>query len=180
MHQTDRPAQARLTHLSRLHPYPAMVADELALDLASEYIPTGGSILDPFCGSGRLLAAANCASVRVGVDSNPLAWLLTRAKLSPARTKVIGEILGDFSRVRKVRPTRHLKTSVHGTVDWFAPDIVRDLERVIAWLNGLRLAESELFLAASALSATVREVSFARQNGWKLHRLIPSLDDHDR
>src|ERR1700730_13829986 len=93
MHQMVHSAQARLTHLSRLHPYPAMVADELALDLASEYIPTGGSILDPFCGSGRLLAAANCASVRVGVDSNPLAWLLTRAKLSPARTKVIGEIL---------------------------------------------------------------------------------------
>ena len=171
MHQMDHPAQARLTYLSRLHPYPAMVADELALDLASEYIPTAGSILDPFCGSGRLLAAANCASVRVGVDFEPIGLASNSREAIFRPDESHWRDPGDFSRVRKVRPTRLLKTSVHGSIDWFAPDIVRDLERVIAWLNGLWLAEFELFLAASALSATVREVSFARQNGWKLHRL---------
>jgi site-specific DNA-methyltransferase (cytosine-N4-specific) len=171
MCQVDRRTTARLTHLSRLHPYPAMVADELALDLVADHVAPASSVLDPFCGSGRLLAAADHASVRVGVDANPLAWLLTRAKLSDARTAVISEMLRDFSQISKIRPSNCLNKAGHGSVDWFAPEIVRDLERIVIWLNGLQLAESELFLAAATLSATVRDVSFARQNGWKLHRL---------
>jgi site-specific DNA-methyltransferase (cytosine-N4-specific) len=171
MCQANNRGKARRTRLSRLHPYPAMVADELALDLVAEHLQPASSILDPFCGSGRLLAAADSASVRVGVDANPLAWLLTRAKLAPARATVIRDVLGDLPRARSVRATQRLEPTVNGNVEWFAPDVLADLEKVVAWLNGLLLPEPELTVVASALSATVREVSFARKSGWKLHRL---------
>lgn len=171
MCEVDHQQTARLTHLSRLHPYPAMVADELARDLVATHVPPDSRILDPFCGSGRILAAADRASVRVGIDANPLAWLLTRAKLSRARPEIISNILRDVSNIQKVNPKYQLKTTAHGSVDWFTPEIALDLEKVVVWLNDLQLADPELFLTASALSATVREVSFAKQNGWKLHRL---------
>jgi len=68
------------TRFSRLHPYPAMVGDELAFSLVRQYVPPQATILDPFCGSGKFLAAAEDAAIRVGIDANPLAWLLTKAK----------------------------------------------------------------------------------------------------
>lgn len=151
-----------------------MVADELALDLAAEHISPSTSLLDPFCGSGRLLAAADMASLRVGVDANPLACLLTRAKLAPASAGIVAEVLHQLPMAKKIRPIRSLTAFTNGKVEWFSSSVIRDLERVLTWLNGMQLAAPELSVVAAALSATVREVSFARQSGWKLHRLAAS------
>lgn len=151
-----------------------MVADELARTLAEEHVAPGARVLDPFCGSGRLLAAAETASLRVGFDVNPLAWLLTRAKLAPAEGTTVADILGDLARGRASNDGDRIGASDARKVDWFRPDTWRELERIVAWINAMRLAEAELLVVAAALSATVREVSYARQRGWKLHRLDPT------
>src|SRR5687768_12034639 len=73
------------TRLSRWHPYPAMIADDLATELASLHVRQGSRVLDPFCGSGRLLMAAAAKGASCfGYDVNPLARLLTEAKAAPA------------------------------------------------------------------------------------------------
>jgi len=160
----------KLTRLSRLHPYPAMVADELALDLVRRYLPEGATVLDPFCGSGRLLAAAKNATVRVGVDANPLAWLLTTAKLSNSAPGVVRSIADDLVLAKRTAPSGVHLMAPGRQVEWFAPEIRHELGRIVAWINSLGLPDPERHLVAAALSATVREVSFARQSGWKLHR----------
>lgn len=147
-----------------------MVADELALDLVHRYVPDGATVLDPFCGSGRLLAAAESATVRVGADTNPLAWLLTMAKLSNPDHRIIGNIVQDMALAKHTVPTGMPLMTPERQVEWFTPEIRHELGRVVAWINCLRLADPERYLVAAALSATVREVSFARQSGWKLHR----------
>jgi site-specific DNA-methyltransferase (cytosine-N4-specific) len=159
------------TRLSRIHPYPAMVADELAISLAARFVPSKARVLDPFCGSGRLLAAAKQASLRVGCDANPLAWLLTRAKFAKVQPGKIAFILSEleFARTRHFCPNDLLDTG--RKVAWFAPRVHSELSRIVHWLNGLQLTTSETMLVAAALSATVRDVSFARDQGWKLHRL---------
>jgi site-specific DNA-methyltransferase (cytosine-N4-specific) len=149
-----------------------MVADDLALGLVQRYVPAKSSVLDPFCGSGRMLAAADRAALRVGVDTNPLAWLLTKAKLSHARPEIIADVVADLAHVRRrggKGPS--LREFERRQVEWFAPEVLRELGRIVAWVNKLQLAEPELCLVAAALSATAREVSYARQDGWKLHRL---------
>ncbi len=148
-----------------------MVADELALALVDEHLPASGRVLDPFCGSGRLLAAAEDAAVRVGVDVNPLAWLLTRAKLAQPNVSIIESVIADIDRARHVRTWRALQPVGKRQVEWFAPEVLIDLHRIVMWINRLSLPEAELLLVASALSATVRQVSYARQSGWKLHRV---------
>ena len=156
--------------MSRLHPYPAMVADDLARSLAEQHVDLGARVLDPFCGSGRLLAASENASVRVGLDMNPLACLMTRAKLANASADLIDEVLSGLAHGRQA-PIGERLILTGRKVDWFSPGTLDQLGRLVSWINGLRLAEPEALLMASALSATVRDVSYARQSGWKLHRL---------
>lgn len=170
MHLELHPDEVATTRLSRLHPYPAMVADDLACALARDHVPPASRVLDPFCGSGRLLAAASQASLRVGTDVNPLACLLTRAKLSAARAGIIASALADISEGRHTR-IRHQLRYEDRKVSWFSDVALKELGQIVAWVDSLRLDEPELLVMAAAVSATVREVSFARQSGWKLHRL---------
>ncbi|WP_147283780.1 hypothetical protein [Bosea caraganae] len=152
-----------------------MVADELALDLARRHVSIGAKVLDPFCGSGRLLAAADHAAVRAGIDTNPLAWLLTSTKLSNASATVVRDLAGRLQQAQKtVAAGASFKHLEDRQVDWFSPSVIFELGRIVGWINSLGLGESERWIIASALSATVREVSFARQSGWKLHRRAAS------
>lgn len=64
-----------------IYPYRGKIS---AIDAARvvDQLPTGLSLLDPFCGSGTIVYEAARAGLRsIGVDANPLASLLTEGKL---------------------------------------------------------------------------------------------------
>ena len=68
-----------LTH--RLHPYPAKFIPQIPNALIQELSSVGGTVLDPFCGSGTTLVEALLLKRHaIGVDANPLACLISRAK----------------------------------------------------------------------------------------------------
>ena len=70
-----------LTH--PFHSYPARMHPASARILVELVASSGvrGPILDPFCGSGTTLVEARAEGIRaVGVDLNPLAVLVARAK----------------------------------------------------------------------------------------------------
>lgn len=159
------------TRLSRLHPYPAMVGDDLACSLAEQYVSPQSRVLDPFCGAGKFLAAAEKAAVRVGIDANPLAWLLTKAKLAPVRPILFSRIVAGLDHARHGTSVGKICSLLDRRVEWFAPAVLLELQRIVCWINSLELEDPEKLLVASALSATAREVSFARLSGWKLHRV---------
>jgi len=70
-----------LTHA--VHSYPARMHPATARALVELVKGEGGaSVLDPFCGSGTTLVEARRAGIRaVGVDANPLAVRIARAKI---------------------------------------------------------------------------------------------------
>src|SRR5882724_1516207 len=83
-----------MTWLSRLHPYPAMIADSLATALASDHVTTDSIVLDPFCGTGRtLMAASAIGATGIGMDVNPLAVLITQAKASSVAPSELRDLL---------------------------------------------------------------------------------------
>ncbi|MBI3329745.1 MAG: MerR family DNA-binding transcriptional regulator [Nitrospinae bacterium] len=68
-----------LTH--SLHPYPAKFIPQIPNALIQELSSVGDSVLDPFCGSGTTLVEALLLKRQaIGVDANPLACLVARAK----------------------------------------------------------------------------------------------------
>jgi site-specific DNA-methyltransferase (cytosine-N4-specific) len=157
-----------------------MVADELAISLAERFVRPGDSVLDPFCGSGRLLAAAAARSRgrRVGIDINPLACLLTRAKLANADARVLEKIVERLDEVRSRPFRRTLELRGSRDVQWFPRYALAELAQIIEWVNRLRLKEPERLIVASAVSGAARDASYARKDGWKLHRLDRSGRKH--
>ena len=76
-----------------------MVADDLAVALAGKHVKPGYKVLDPFCGSGRLLVAgANVPGEFVGIDANPLACLITMAKTAAV------DPFNDLRNLKRPRP----------------------------------------------------------------------------
>ncbi len=81
----DKQAATSLTHPvhtypARLHPGTARKLVELADELVGNR-RTRLSILDPFCGGGTVLVeAANAGGLATGIDANPLAVSIARAK----------------------------------------------------------------------------------------------------
>ena len=68
-----------LTH--SIHPYPAKFIPQIPKMLIRELASAGDTILDPFCGSGTtLIEALRLECNAIGIDANPLACLLSRAK----------------------------------------------------------------------------------------------------
>ena len=162
-----------MTRFSRIHPYPAMIADQLAMELSDRFVEPGKRVLDPFCGTGRtLLAAAERGAECVGIDVNPLAILLTRAKSSNPRPSMLENLLLRLSeRISNSRtcPIRDLE--VGRRVEWFSPKTRTELSALINWINDAHLEYEEFNFVAAILSATVREVSYCKDDQWKLHRM---------
>lgn len=71
-----------LTH--SLHPYPAKFIPQIPNALIQELSSVGETIADTFCGSGTtLLEALQLKRHGIGIDANPLAVLISRAKTTP-------------------------------------------------------------------------------------------------
>ena len=80
-----------LTH--GLHPYPAKFIPQIPNALIQELSSVGETIADVFCGSGTtLLEALQLKRHAVGIDANPLAGLISKAKTTPLTASEFEEL----------------------------------------------------------------------------------------
>jgi hypothetical protein len=67
-------------------PYYAMFPASFADAVIEKYSRKGDTVLDPFSGRGTALySAATAGRQAVGIEVNPVGWIYTRTKLSPAQ-----------------------------------------------------------------------------------------------
>ncbi len=90
--KTDGETREVLTH--GFHSYPARMHWYTAREVLQKLCPAGGTVLDPFCGSGTVLIEARVAGLgSVGGDLSPLATQLARIKSvyapAPARERIL-------------------------------------------------------------------------------------------
>lgn len=143
-----------------IHPYPAKLLINIPqFFLAALSTAAGEALLDPFCGSGTVLYEGTLAGLRpIGSDSNPLARLVTRAKLTPLNREVarrqLDEVMAAYPWVSPTIP------DVVNRDYWFS-------ERISDCLGRLKTAIERSVPALHrpvfdvSFSATVRRVSFA-------------------
>jgi hypothetical protein len=87
--------------LSAIHPFPARMAPELALQ-ALKLVPKNGVVVDPMAGSGTVLRQATDLGLQaVGFDLDPLAVLMSRVWTTTVEDARIAAI---YDAVRKLAP----------------------------------------------------------------------------
>jgi len=145
-----------ITH--NYHRYPAKFIPQLAARLINEYSNEGDTVLDPFVGSGTALVESKIlARPSVGVDINPVANLITKAKITPIEPSYLDmEIFRIENSMSKHTPGQlmlfdELHTDKymvdHERIDyWFKPDTKQELMKVYALINEIEDTNIQTFL----------------------------------
>ena len=150
----------RATHL--IHPYPAKLLAHIPFfSLANRIFSNpGDTVLDPFCGSGTVLLESQLAGrTAFGVDSSPLARLVTRVKTTPISSQVLKRaIRALYDRIQD--SPRGSPPDVINLQHWFYPHVTKQLlcllEAIIPTRNS---TVRDFFLVC--FSSCVRKVSLA-------------------
>jgi tRNA G10 N-methylase Trm11 len=161
-----------LTH--GLHPYPARMMPLVARWLIDKYaLSSDDVVLDPYCGSGGVLVESRLKGRNsIGVDINPLACLIARAKSTPIEPKLLEkrandlliDIENDLGKVVVDVP------SAPNLDYWFKESVSKDLALIRHYLLKIREKAIRAFLAV-CFSITVREASNTRSREFKLYRI---------
>jgi hypothetical protein len=148
------------SHVHGFHTYPARMHPQTAARLVQAFVPPGGRVLDPFCGSGTVLVEAliqGCCPL--GIDLNPLAVRLTACKV---RRRGPDELEHLVSRAREVaaQADARRKAKAGATrrfpqedVHLFEPHVLLELDSLRAGIEALKqdLSAADLWLVLSAL-----------------------------
>jgi site-specific DNA-methyltransferase (cytosine-N4-specific) len=148
-----------------------MIANELAMRLAKKHARPGRRFLDPFCGTARtVMASAAFGMEGLGLDVNPLAVLIARAKAADIDVRELSSLLTRSIRGRQLQPMQ-FDLQPNRKVQWLPPRAQFELRQIIAWINSSKVSDAARLVLAAVLSATTREVSYCRKGQWKLHRI---------
>jgi DNA modification methylase len=163
-----------LTHA--VHPYPAKYIPQIPRALIRELASIGDTVLDPFCGSGTtLVEALRLECHTVGIDANPLACLISRAKTTLLNTDEVNDLIKLTEEVSCLAQQTFLgilplfpdmtpfpqvteQPRFDGVEEWFEPHVINELAFVKARCLSLT-SEKARQLALAAFSAIIVTVS---------------------
>ncbi|MCI0715812.1 MAG: site-specific DNA-methyltransferase [Chlorobi bacterium] len=122
----------------------------------------GDKILDPFCGSGTVLLEAQIASrYSFGIDSNPLARLITKVKTETYKIRLLEEY-----KKKILKNYKSIQINEHDFVEfdnidfWYSKRIKRELTKILFSINQINNDKYKNFFLV-CFSNCVRKVSFA-------------------
>ncbi|MBI4655595.1 MAG: hypothetical protein HY746_02485 [Elusimicrobia bacterium] len=130
---------AYITH--GYHRYPAKFIPQIVSRLADKYTSEGDLIIDPFGGCGTTLVESKVMGrPSIGVDINPVAVLITKAKITPIEPAKIEK---EFFELKKKLETYSENTKVkipeHERIDyWFRPQEKKELAFIFAVISNLK------------------------------------------
>ncbi len=130
----DEAAEDR-AHVHGFHAYPARAHPVTARRLVEALAPPGGTVLDPFCGSGTVLVEAMLAGRKaIGSDLNPVAVMLARAKTyphSPTKTGALVEAakkVAEHAEARRKAKAGASRRLPQEDVSLFQPHVLLELD----------------------------------------------------
>ena len=151
-----------LTH--GMHRFPAKYIPRIPGWVMDQFAETDDVVLDPFCGSGTTLVEALLRSRKaIGVDCDPLACMISRAKtaaVNPARIQKLGSDLRQALRqpaTQLVPPMPDLTNFDH----WFSRDAWGKLQSLLASTITLDASAEEFSFLLCVFSSILRWVSNA-------------------
>ena len=129
--ERDLPERERTKHVNRLHPYLGKFIPQLVEALLGRYVRAGGTVLDPFAGSGTtLVQSLESGRGAVGGDIAAFNCLLMRVKTARYNEFTLEKELRDAcTRLEQTRPgdSPCIKPVPEYARRWFAPHAAAEL-----------------------------------------------------
>lgn len=139
---TDMDCTDSTAYTHGIHPYPAKFIPELPREIIAECTKERNVVLDPFCGSGTTLLEACVAGRKsIGIDSNPIAVLISRAKttaLTEDELQTMGTIISRLEGQSDTSFCAGWIPSTQNLSHWFQPCVITEL----SWLRQFILDHS--------------------------------------
>lgn len=165
-----------------LHWYPARFVPQIPSNLIGYLTEKGDTILDPFCGCGTTLVEAFRLDRKpIGVDLNPIAILMTKAKLadinieqiesltSTITTSIAHKLLSRNDIILKIIPNLEENSL------WYHPETLAELASIYSVILSLDDNSAESTITKCCFSAILNKVcSQDRHFGWICDGVRPS------
>jgi DNA modification methylase len=122
------------------HRYPAKFIPQIVSRLADKYTKEGDLIVDPFGGCGTTLVESKIKGrCSAGVDINPVAVLITKAKITPIDPSRLEEAFASLKvKLDTYSEDTKVKAPEHKRIDyWFKPEEKRKLAFIFAEISKL-------------------------------------------
>lgn len=150
-----------LTH--GIHPYAAKFIPQLPRRILQEHTNERHRILDPFCGSGTtLLEAALLGRKSIGVDSHPVAALISKAKCTALTAQELQRARCFLERVEHLARVPNAPKAIRSNEQlrhWFAAVAIDELEYLRRCIALIRSAPLRVFLQC-VYSSIIVKVSY--------------------
>jgi len=169
----------RYTH--GIHTYPAMFIPQVAQRLLENYSKEKDTICDIFCGSGTALVESKVLNRNAyGIDLNPLAIFLAKAKTTPINPqKLTKTYLSLLDRIREIKSNEIEKLEFKNLDFWFKDKVIIKLSKLKKAIKEIQDEAIRNFLMV-AFSETVRLSSNTKPCEFKLVRIKgEKLEKHD-
>lgn len=117
------------------HRYPAKFIPQIVGPLIEKYTQKGNFVVDPFGGCGTTLVESKIRGrPSIGVDINPVAVLITKAKITPINpVKLEREFVNLKDRFGSYGAAQKIKVPVHKRIDyWFKPEEKKKLSFIFS------------------------------------------------
>ena len=159
------------TYTHGFHTYPAMFIPQVARKLLLEFSHPGDTVADIFCGSGTTLVEAMMLQRNaIGIELNPLACLVTRAKTTPIEPELLVKAYQQITDHYAKNPVQPIAFPKVSNMDyWFSPEAMGELNALKqAIVNTENQALIDFFYVA--FSEIVRKISYTKNGEFKLVR----------
>ena len=155
-----------------IHTYPAMFIPQVANRILKTYSWPGDTVCDIFCGSGTALVESKVLGRNAyGIDLNPLAVFLAKAKTKPINpAKLRSEYSKLLSAIDNTKDGEIKKPEFKNIDFWFKEEAIVALAKIKEGLSRIKDKDVRNFLTAS-FSETVRLSSNTKSGEFKLVRI---------
>ena len=149
-------------HLHSLHPYPARMIPQIPERAIKLWTKEKDVVFDPFSGGGTtLLEAIINGRDAIGVDNNPVACLISKAKTVKYKDNEILELKSFLENFDEIITSHNLEPSIpeYKNIEyWFAEEAIEELGKIRACINTLEGNAKQMALCC--MSAIIVRISY--------------------